>query len=98
LTETPPVAVCTKCGEFTYDATQIDNKCTQRPDGKRCKGVYGSALNKNDWTNCSRCKTTGQMFGATCLACHGGGWRYVGKTKSGNYPWPLSLVFGDRGT
>jgi hypothetical protein len=94
LTETPPVAVCTKCGDFTYDTAQINRKCGT---GKRCKGVYGSALNKDDWTNCSRCKNTGQMFGATCLACQGGGWRYVGKTKS-DYPWPLSLVFGDRGT
>jgi hypothetical protein len=93
LTETPPVAVCTKCGDFTYDAAQINRKCGT---GKRCKGVYGSALNKDDWTNCNRCKNTGQMFGATCLACQGSGWRYVGKTKSGIYPWPLSLIFDDR--
>jgi hypothetical protein len=96
LAETPPVAVCAKCGDFTYDAAKINNKCARQPAGKRCKGVYGSALDKDDWATCARCKNTGQMFGVPCLACQGSGWRYVRKIKSGNRPWPLSLIFYDR--
>jgi hypothetical protein len=93
LAETPPVAVCTECGDFTYDTAQIDRKCGS---GKRCKGVYGSSVNKDDWEKCGRCENTGQMFGAPCLACQGSTWRYVGKVKSASYPWPLSLVLKHR--
>jgi hypothetical protein len=96
LRETPPVAVCTQCGDFTCDAAQINNKCAQQPGGKRCKGVYGSALNKDDWKKCGRCNNTGQMFGAPCLACQGSGWCYVRKIELRHYPWPLSLVLKHR--
>jgi len=96
LTETPPIAVCTKCGDFAYDAAQLNDKCGKQPEGKRCKGVYGSALNKDDWEKCGRCGNTGQMFGAPCLACQGSGWRYVSKIKLRRYPWPLSIVLKHR--
>jgi hypothetical protein len=54
-TEDPPVAVCTKCGDITYSAARINAQCGRQPGGRRCKGVYGSALGKDDWAKCGAC-------------------------------------------
>jgi hypothetical protein len=48
VTDRPPVAVCTKCGGFTYQAERVNQQCGKLPGGKRCKRAYGSALNKDD--------------------------------------------------
>jgi DnaJ-class molecular chaperone len=76
-TPLPPVAVCTRCGDITYDAVRINQRCGRKPGGKRCKGLYRSALNKTDWAKCDLCKGSGRDAGATCEACHGTGWSYV---------------------
>ena len=60
-TEPPPVAVCTKCGDITYSAERINSQCDRKPDGRRCKGVYGSALNNDDWEKCIACGGFGRM-------------------------------------
>lgn len=66
-----PVAVCTKCGAYSYRAESINEQCSMKPDGKRCRGVYGSALNVADWKECPACTATG------CDRCNGAGWIYV---------------------
>ena len=66
-----PVARCTKCGDLTYNGGQINGNCSKRYGGKRCKGVYGSAMNTNDWAECQHCGGSG------CDACSRVGWRYV---------------------
>ncbi len=81
MNELPPVGVCTKCGDFTYDAARINGKCGRQPGGKRCRGVYGSALNKDDWVTCATCNGAGRVSGASCSACHGSGWRYVRRSR-----------------
>jgi hypothetical protein len=32
-----PVAVCTRCGKFAYNAKSINQQCSERYDRKRCK-------------------------------------------------------------
>ena len=75
-TELPPVAVCTKCGDLTYSPERINSQCDQKPDGKRrCEGVYGSAMNNDDWEKCGACGgfgRTGTAEAAPCAKVRGG--------------------------
>jgi hypothetical protein len=74
-----PIAVCTVCGHFTYNATLINQPCGQKPNGKnRCRGVNGSALNSTDWAQCTYC-VDGLADGKRCEVCQGSGWNYVRK-------------------
>jgi hypothetical protein len=78
VTPTPPVAVCTECGNTTYQGDRINQRCGRTIDRKHCKGVYGSALAKGDWARCAACDGSGtQTSGLSCAACHGTGWSYV---------------------
>lgn len=72
-----PVAVCTKCGAYSRRVEVINQQCSERPGGKRCKGVWGSALNYNDWAECPTCEATGREAGNRCSQCDGFGWIYV---------------------
>jgi len=49
MTLVPPFGVCIECGGFTFDASRTNGNCSRWPGGKRCKGVYGSAIDKDDW-------------------------------------------------
>jgi len=31
ITEAPPIAVCTKCGDITYQAERINQQCGRQP-------------------------------------------------------------------
>jgi hypothetical protein len=73
----PPAAVCTKCGKTMRNLSLINEQCGERPGGKRCQGVYGSALNVGDWEECSTCKGTGRERDRQCTHCTGDGWLYV---------------------
>ena len=67
----PPVAVCTSCRKYTWDAEAIDQQCSERKGNKRCSGVFGSALNEGDWADCSDCNGDG------CSICEHSGWEFV---------------------
>lgn len=76
-----PVAVCTKCGKYTTSATQINNQCSERPDGKkRCNGVFGSALSDGDWATCDACGGSRIYDEKKCECCQGYGVMYVRKS------------------
>jgi hypothetical protein len=77
MTALPPVGVCTKCGDFTYDAARINGNCRRQRGGKRCRGVYGSALNRTIGRLAGSCNGAGRISGAICSVCQGSGWRYV---------------------
>ena len=72
-----PVAVCTQCGENSFNATQINQRCHKRINGKRCQGVFGSAIGVNDWGKCPSCQTEGYVNGLKCNHCSGVGWFFV---------------------
>jgi DnaJ-class molecular chaperone len=73
-----PVAVCTKCGKYSSSAQQINSQCNAKPDGKkRCGGVFGSALNENDWATCDLCNGKGRNESEICPCCQGFGVMYV---------------------
>jgi hypothetical protein len=72
-----PIAVCTDCGVYIYDAQLINIHCREVRKGKRCEGCYGSALAPGDWKECPTCLNTGKMGADSCGACQGSGWIYV---------------------
>lgn len=77
-----PVAVCTVCGKYAFDAAVINNRCAERhPDYRRrlvrCKGVYGSALNVDDWAPCEGCDGSGRDGQSMCAVCQGSSFMFV---------------------
>lgn len=72
-----PVGSCTICRATTFNACRINERCSSTNDGKRCKGVYGSALNEGDWEECSSCNATGRRANKQCIQCDGAGWIYI---------------------
>jgi DnaJ-class molecular chaperone len=76
-TEFPPVAVCVKCGDISYQAERINQRCGRTYGNRRCGGVYSSALNSSDWAICPTCEGAGSTNGATCQSCQRTGWIFV---------------------
>jgi len=74
-----PVAVCTNCKAYTTNVTSINERCNKKYDGKRCQGVWGSAIAPNDWEECSTCHAAGKISESKCEHCDGYGWFYVRK-------------------
>lgn len=69
----PPIAVCTKCGKYSYRAESINLQCSERYKQKRCKGVVGSAMAPRDWEQCPHCNGIG------CKDCQSSGYLFVRK-------------------
>lgn len=67
-----PVAVCTKCGKYSYE--QINVQCSNDLSGKRCKGIFRSHLKDDDWRECPSCAATGRDEDVKCTQCEGAGW------------------------
>jgi len=76
-TKPRPVAVCTRCGAVSYAPSFINGQCAQVVAGKRCVGVNGSALNADDWKQCSACAGTGSKGTTRCGPCDSAGWLYA---------------------
>jgi hypothetical protein len=74
-----PVAVCTRCGAVSYAQGLINGQCVQMIAGKRCVGVNGSALNADDWKQCTACAGGGSIGTTRCGHCDGAGWLYARK-------------------
>lgn len=72
----PPVAVCTDCKEYSNNIALVNERCGKVYNGKRCKGVWGSANNVGDWEECPTCHATGREGSAKCSQCDGYGWLY----------------------
>ena len=52
-TKPKPVAVCTRCGYYGHHVEDINQPCSQRHDGGRCKGTLRSAVSVGDWEECA---------------------------------------------
>ena len=72
-----PVGSCTKCGTTSFNMNRINEICHRRDDGKRCQGVFGSALNDGDWEECSSCDSTRRVDNKQCFQCDGTGWIFI---------------------
>jgi DnaJ-class molecular chaperone len=68
-----PVAVCTRCGAVSYNATLINGPCGRGG----CKGTRGSAGQDTDWEECPSCSGSGEQGSAKCPECDGVGWIFV---------------------
>jgi hypothetical protein len=77
--DTPPAAVCTRCGAILRRGAEhlINEQCAERPNGRRCGGVYGSALEGTDWQRCPICLGRGEALIEQCDVCQRTGWVYV---------------------
>lgn len=83
-----PVAVCTNCHAYSFSVEAINQPCRRLLSGnKKCKGIWGSALNVADWESCRSCKGTGEPtpddavanidHTGICTSCRGTGWVFV---------------------
>jgi DnaJ-class molecular chaperone len=68
-----PIAFCTGCHEYSHNARVINEPHRRTKYGAKCKGVFSSALNNNDWITCPSCEGTGNKEGK-CEHCDGWGW------------------------
>ena len=74
----PPVAVCTVCHSYSRNPN-INERCGNKFNGKRCNGVWRSAISKGDWEECPTCKASGKEQQNRCTQCQGFGWLYCRK-------------------
>ena len=79
-----PVAVCAVCGKYGYVLSVIGERCGWRYNNKRCKGVWGSAVNVEDWEECDICGGTGRGKKDACVSCQGSGWIFA-RQRTGRY-------------
>ena len=75
----PPVAVCTACHFYSRNPNAINERCENKFNGKRCKGVWRSALSNGDWEECPTCKASGKEEHSRCSQFEGFGWLYCRK-------------------
>jgi hypothetical protein len=72
-----PVAVCRMCHGITYRTEAINQRCGRSPRGRRCRGVFRSAVNEGDWKECTACAATGKYEERQCPFCDGIGWHFM---------------------
>jgi hypothetical protein len=74
-----PIAICTDCHAPVYDANRINGRCGRMLGRDTCRGVISSALNENDWEECTACSGSGFKGESTarCESCEGAGWLFV---------------------
>jgi DnaJ-class molecular chaperone len=68
----PPVGLCTYCGEYTRNHREINYKCLECS-----KGIYRSHLQLEDWNKCETCNGSATTHGnklQKCIRCKGSGW------------------------
>ena len=75
----PPEVVCTVCGKYGRNITLSGQRCSEKVNDKRCKGVYRSAVCEGDWETCSCCEGTRYVNNSRCESCQGSGFVFVRK-------------------
>lgn len=71
-----PLAVCTRCTNFSFTADRISEKCGRVGNGRTCTGVFTSTLNSSEWQHCTACYGTGWHGAVVCMHCQSLGWRF----------------------
>lgn len=68
-----PLAVCDVCRSFTIVHEDVNHRCGKPYRGRRCYGIYKSALGMV-WIECQSCGATGIVGSLPCSECSGFGW------------------------
>lgn len=69
-----PLAVCSVCQALTDRRDNLNHRCSQVVNGRRCSGMFQSALTRL-WDECQGCEGTGQIGTQACTECRGFGWK-----------------------
>ena len=75
-----PVAVCTRCNVFSFDADSIGERCSRAAAARPCPGVFALSRNTREWQKCDDCVGTGWHAAMVCMQCQSLGWRFFRKT------------------
>ena len=65
-----PIGVCTRCGNFAWSESQINQQCAKLYGKKRCKGIYESSVHYT-FSACPDCNGEGRKDGEQCMQCSG---------------------------
>ena len=71
-----PLAVCTRCTNFSFTAECISEKCGRTANGRSCPGVFTSTSTSSEWQKCGACYGTGWHGAVVCMHCQSLGWRF----------------------
>jgi len=72
-----PLGACNVCHALTNRHESMNHRCDQVVSGRRCSGIYKSALTYL-WDACEGCDCTGMVGTQTCTECNGFGWKMYG--------------------
>ncbi len=72
-----PLAVCNVCHALTNQHEAVNQRCHQVVNGKRCYGIFRSALT-DLWDECGSCQGVGMAGTQVCGECAGFGWKLYG--------------------
>ena len=72
-----PLAVCSVCQALSNEHAHLNHRCSQIVNGRRCYGIYKSALTYL-WDACEGCECTGRVGTQVCTECKGFGWKIYG--------------------
>jgi hypothetical protein len=72
-----PLAACSVCRALSNARENLNQRCNATVHGRRCAGIYKSAL-AYLWDPCESCDATGRVGSRTCEACSGFGWHIYG--------------------
>jgi DnaJ-class molecular chaperone len=72
-----PVTCCTECHGAGYNIRVANGRCCRTIDGERCNGTNASALQNDDWQECTYCQATGFYRNKECPQCKGAGYLFA---------------------
>jgi hypothetical protein len=72
-----PLGACGVCHGLTDKHEHLNHRCNQVVNGRRCYGIYKSALTYL-WDQCESCEASGKVGTQACGGCAGFGWVMYG--------------------
>jgi hypothetical protein len=72
-----PLGVCSVCRALTNEKVYLNHRCSQTLHGRRCSGMFKSALTVL-WDQCESCGATGKVGSQSCSGCLAFGWKMYG--------------------
>ena len=72
-----PAGACEVCHGLTKRREDVNHRCSYVVNGRRCYGIYKSAITFL-WDLCISCEGTGKVGTQKCTECGGFGWKLYG--------------------